>query len=151
MLFASKDFWPGMDLIPIMVISVYMVFLYSFPVNFEFYHKKTSVIAAGTCGAAILNILFNFLLIPIWGIMGAALATMASYVLLFCFHQVLAHYIGQGTYHYQTVKFLPGLAVLTLTAIIFYIASDFWYIRWILALITGVLLIRRIVRQKSIF
>ena len=151
MLFASRDFWSGMDLIPIMVISVYMVFLYSFPVNFEFFHKKTSVIAVGTCGAAILNIVFNFLLIPIWGTMGAALATMATYVLLFCFHQILANYIGQGDYHYRTMMFLPGLAVLTLAAVIYYITSDFWYIRWILALVTGVLLLWRIIKQKSVF
>ena len=151
MLFASEDFWSGMSLIPVMVVSVYMVFLYSFPVNFEFYHKKTSVIAVGTCSAAVLNIVLNFLLIPVWGTMGAALATMAAYMLLFCFHQVLANRIGNGAYHYKSVMFLPGLGVLVCACAVFYLTADFWYIRWALALLTAALLIRRVVKQRSIF
>ena len=33
-LFASEDFWSGTNLIPIMTVAYYMVFLYSFPVNY---------------------------------------------------------------------------------------------------------------------
>ena len=55
-LFASEDFWSGTNLIPIMTVAYYMVFLYSFPVNYEFYHRETKIIAVGTCLAALVNI-----------------------------------------------------------------------------------------------
>jgi O-antigen/teichoic acid export membrane protein len=41
--------------------------------------KKTSRISMLTTGAALLNILLNILLVPLWGIMGAAVTTVLSY------------------------------------------------------------------------
>lgn len=44
--------------------------------------KKTRLIFYDTAGAAILNIFLNFLLIPNYGIIGAAISTAVSYTLL---------------------------------------------------------------------
>lgn len=150
-LFASSDFWSGTYLAPIMAFSSYMVFLYSFPVNFEFYHKKTLIIAIGTCGAGILNIVFNWLLIPIWGITGAAIATAASYVMLFVFHQIIAKFVVKRNYNYKLRKFVPGIITVAVGSAIFYLALDFWYIRWAIGVILGICLLVRIHRNRSIF
>lgn len=88
--FADSKYWGGIKLIPLAVVSVYMVFLYSFAVNFEFYHRKTKWIAVGTTVAALINILANALFIPKFGMYGASIATLFSYILLFVFHNYCA-------------------------------------------------------------
>lgn len=47
-IFASKEYWNGTRLIPIFAIGFFFMFMYSFPVNYEFYNKKTRLIAFGT-------------------------------------------------------------------------------------------------------
>lgn len=150
-IFASEEFWRGTYLVPVMAFSCYMMFLYSFPVNFEFYHKKTSIIAVGTCGAAALNIALNLLLIPVWGITGAAVATTAAYTALFIFHQIIARYIVKNNYNYRFLQFLPGIVLVILGSAVFYLAMDFWYIRWALGAVLGVYLVVRVYRNRSIF
>lgn len=151
-LFASEDFWSGTNLIPIMTVAYYMVFLYSFPVNFEFYHRETKIIAVGTCLAELVNIVANYFMIPIWGIAGASIATMGSYVLLFFFHHFIAKYFIKGAkYHYKFTTFLPGIAAVLVTCGVFYLFYDFWYIRWGIGAVLGVYLLVRVYKQKSIF
>lgn len=150
-LFSSADFWSGMELIPVIAFSCYMVFLYSFPVNFEFYHKKTILIACGTCSAAVVNIVLNFLFIPLWGNIGAATATAISYIMLFLFHQIIAKYVIKQEYHYSWIMFAPGIVVMLLVSALFYVTVDLWYVRWPIGIVLGVILLRRIYRNKSIF
>ena len=140
-----------MNLIPIMAATQYMVFLYSFPVNFEFFHRKTALIAIGTCCAGGLNILFNFLLIPRYGMMGAAVATLAAYFLLFVFHQIIARYVIKQPYHYPWRFFLPGIIAVAVTCVVFYLIFDHRLWRWGLGAILGLLLIRRVYANGSLF
>lgn len=51
-LFADKNYWGGINLIPLIVLSIFFTFLYSFGVNFELYLRKTKWIAIGTTAAA---------------------------------------------------------------------------------------------------
>lgn len=150
--FSSEEFWSGTELVPIMTVAYYMVFLYSFPVNFEFYHKKTSIIAVGTCLAAVVNIVANYFMIPIWGIRGASLATMFSYMMLFFFHHIIAKFlIEDAVYHYKVITFIPGMIAVAATCAAFYLFLDYWYIRWIIGAILGVYILLRMYKQKSIF
>ena len=65
--FAGKEYWGGTELITIFAMGFYMIFLYSFHVNYEFYNRKTVTIAIGTMGAAIINIILNYILIKQYG------------------------------------------------------------------------------------
>lgn len=151
-LFASEDFWSGTTLIPVMAISFYMVFLYSFPVNYEFFYKQTRIIAFGTCMAALVNIVANYFMIPVWGIFGASFATMISYIMLFVFHHIMAKFVVKdAVYHYKMRIFLPGLIAVVATAGLFYLLLDYWYVRWLIGAAMGVYMLIRIYKQKSIF
>lgn len=86
--FASRDFWAGTTLIPVFVTSYYLNFLCTFPVNYEYYHKKTKVVAVVTVGTSLLNIGLNYVLIQWVGVAGAAMATALSHGV-----QLLAHYV----------------------------------------------------------
>ena len=47
-----------------------------------FIEEKSSYIPVITGIGAAINVGVNFLLIPVWGIVGAALATLASYLVM---------------------------------------------------------------------
>jgi len=91
--FARWDFWAGTPLIPIFVTSYYLNFLCTFPVNYEYYYKKTKVVAVLTVGTSVLNIGLNYMLIRHLGVTGAALATAISHGVQFVSHYVYVRYI----------------------------------------------------------
>lgn len=75
----STDYWIGKYFLPWIIFGCYFIFLYSFPVNYEFYVKKTNYIALGTSLSAVINLVLNYIFIPTYGSFGAALTTLASY------------------------------------------------------------------------
>lgn len=150
-LFAGEDFWSGISLVPIIVLGNYMVFLYSFPVNYEFYHKKSIHIAIGTGMAAVMNCIMNFVFIPFWGMHGAALATFLSYALLWAFHHIVSKYFIRQGYHYRVKDFLPGIGIMLIATIGTAFLQDYMFIRWGLALVVGILGLQHIIKTKSIF
>lgn len=53
-----------------------------------------TVLIAGTGGASVLNIILNLILIPVYGMVGAAVATSIGYGSMFMLHVIAARYIG---------------------------------------------------------
>lgn len=145
---ADKSYWSGINVLPILVIIVYFTFMYQFPVNFEFFHKKTKIIAIGTIIAGILNIILNSIMIPKWNMYGAAIATGLSYLSLFFVHYFIVKHMN---YHLKVKDFYPGLVVLSIGCLAFYILSPFWYLRWTIGIILGCYEVNKFFKRKSIF
>lgn len=150
-LLAGSEYWKGIAVIPVLVIAVYFTFMYQFPVNFEFFHRKTYIIAVGTCGAAAANIILNIILIPVGGMYGAAFATTLSYGLLFVAHYFIVTHMKEYSYHLRLSVFLPGLVAVTASVIVFYVFADVWLIRWLLGIAAGGYEINRVYKRKSVF
>lgn len=150
-IFAESDFWPSIKLIPILVGGIYFIFLYSFPVNFEFYFKKTKSIALGTMLACLCNIILNYFLIQWIGMLGAAVATLVSYALLYLFHLFIARVIIKEEYHYPYKFFYIYLLVVAAMIGLFYLILDLVLIRWAIFLLAAALILWRIYKNKSIF
>lgn len=150
-IFADFKYWGGIELIPLVVLSVYMMFLYSFAANFEFYHRKTKWIAVGTTAAAICNIIMNALLIPGFGMHGAAIATLISYILLFLFHNYCAYKMGKSEYIFKYSFYKKNIIIVLFFCIFFYIFSGFWIIRWMIAVLDAILLIYKVYKHKTFF
>jgi len=151
--FASTQYWEGTNLVYVFAISFYFTFLYSFPVNYEFYNKQTKLIAIGTTGAAIINIIFNYYFIISFGVVGAAFATAMAHALLFIFHQISATTIYKKTsvYILDTKLFIPYLLGFILVLFLAYCLKDFMFLRWLTAIAIAVFEIIRIYKRKSIF
>lgn len=150
-IFAAKSFWEGEQLIPIVAVSYYFVFLYSFPVNFQFYHKKTLNIAVGTGISAVVNIILNCILIPRYSGYGAAIATLIAHVLLFLFHHILAKNIDKKAYNYSMKYFAFGVLIVILICAIYYLCEDIIIIRWGLGAFMGCAVLRRIMKERKLF
>ncbi len=147
----DESYYSGMNIIPIMVFSIFFTFMYQFPVNFEFYNKKTKVIARGTIISGIVNIILNFMLIPKFGIYGAAVGTAISYFVLFLMHFFIVIKMTDGHFHLKVKEFFPGICLIVTASLLFYFLSDFWFVRWALGVTIGIFEMYRVLKRKSIF
>lgn len=86
---ADQRYWEGIQIIPWVFMAYYFSYMYTLEVNVELYYKKTGLISIGTLISALINIILNFIFVPIYGYMAAAVTTTISYLLLFIFHYLL--------------------------------------------------------------
>lgn len=147
--FASREFWPGAALIPVFVTSYYLNFLCTFPVNFEYYYKKTKIVAAVTISCALVNIGLNALLISRMGMMGAALATAISHSLQLLLHYGYCRYLlGKQDYPFgirMWGKFLLGYFTVMAAG---FVLDGMGVLRWGIGAAIGIAELLRIKKRK---
>ena len=147
--FASRDFWGGTDMIAIFVTSYYLNFLCTFPVNYEYYHKKTKVVAVITIGCSVLNIGLNYLLIKAVGITGAALATALSHGIQFISHYVYVRYmLKKGEYPFGIRIWAKYVLVYFGVMAFVYLVPNAAILRWGVGAAFGLWELMRIRRRK---
>lgn len=149
-LMSTEAYWGAIYLLPLLTVGQYCVFLYSFPVNYEFYSMKTRSIAVGTVLAAALNIALTLALVPGFGMMGAAFSTMAAYLALFVFHFCIARFL-LGDRNYPARYYAVGLAFVLLASLACYPLADLAVARWAVALLALACVGLRIYKTRSIF
>lgn len=85
---APASYQSALWAIPPVTVSVYFMFLYNLFATFEFYFEKTGYVAATTMVVAVLNVVLNAWLIPVFGFVAA------GYTTLFCYLMYsLGHYL----------------------------------------------------------
>ena len=127
----STDYWIGKYFLPWIIFGCYFIFLYSFPVNYEFYVKKTNYIALGTSLSAVINLVLNYIFIPKYGSFGAALTTLASYFFLFVFHETIAR--KKFSYKMFSVRqYFGRIIIVTFSCFIYIKIVDIIFIRYII-------------------
>ena len=147
---STEAYWEATSLLPPLVLGQYCVFLYSFPVNYEFYRMQTRSIAAGTMGASLLNVVLCGALAPVFGMDGAACATAIAYFCLFLFHCSIARFL-LGDRNYPARGFAVGLAVVALACVAYYPTADMPVLRWAVGVVFLSVAVMRIIRTRSIF
>jgi O-antigen/teichoic acid export membrane protein len=147
---STESYWSSTGVLPFLIIGQYCVFLYSFPVNYEFYKMKTSSIAVGTFLAALINIALSIALIPFLGMLGAALSTMISYLFLFVFHFLIAR-CKLGDKNYPARYYLYGLLLVSIVSFLYYPAENLLFLRWAVGLCLLAVLVLRVLKKRSIF
>jgi O-antigen/teichoic acid export membrane protein len=100
---ADEKYYAGIDIVPLIMIGNSLIYIYLTYVNFVFYKKKTALISVTTLIALGINIVTNYKLIPLYGIMGAAVATLIAYLALCFFHYCTARYLI-GIYDQSLIK-----------------------------------------------
>ncbi|MFG6330195.1 MAG: polysaccharide biosynthesis C-terminal domain-containing protein, partial [Lachnospiraceae bacterium] len=149
--FANDEYWEGMPLVPILVLVVYFTYIYQFAVNYEFFNSKPRIIAIGTGGAALANIMLNVILIPEYGMYGAATATLISYILLACFHLLTVKTWKLERYPLKLKPLFIGLLVVIIFSGVYYVLEDYWILRWGTGILLGIFELFRIWKRKTIF
>ena len=148
-IFAGRKFWSGTNLIPIFVSSYYLNFLCTFPVNYEYYYKKTKAVAIITVGTSLLNLGLNYVLIGAMGVSGAALATAISHGVQFTCHYVYTRYwMKKGDYPFGIRLWAKYAACYFAMVALVLLTGQMGIARWALGAAIGLWELWRIRQRK---
>lgn len=89
--FAPSAYYNAIWVIPPVAMSVYFMFAYDFFAKFGFYYEKTKFIMLASVIGALLNIILNWIFIPIFGYYAAGYTTLACYIIY-----TTAHYYSMN-------------------------------------------------------
>jgi len=122
---ADPKFWRAYNVIPLLVFSVLLYGLFSLLNIGIFIQKKTKYNPLIIGVAAIFNLLLNYLLIPAYGMSGAALASFFSYLLM----NLLAYLINTRIYPipYEGIRILK---IILITALLLFILNQIQVSFW---------------------
>lgn len=146
---SPEEYWSVGPIIVLIIFGIYFSFLCNFAVNYEFYSQNTRWIAVGSICAAAVNVGLNLLLIPKFGGMGAAVATLISYFALFVFHNIIAARLGG--FNISKRLYLYGIGIVSVGFIVINLTYDFPILRWIIILLLGFGLIyfnRKVIKEQ---
>ena len=115
-------------IIPPIILSNFVIFIYTIYVNIEHYHKKTRRIAMNTMVAATSNIILNYIFIPKYGMYAAAFTTLISYLISLFIHYKFARRIETQLFPLKIVIFPVFLILVNIG--IFYFFIDSIAVRW---------------------
>lgn len=129
--YVGADFYEGWKYTPILLIGTVFLTLSTFLSNEYTAHKDSAGFLKSSTIGAIFNLILNFILINKIGVMGAAIATCLSYMIVFAFRIV-------DTRKYVKIKFLSHKRIinyLILISVSIITFSKFWLINSILLLL----------------
>lgn len=147
-IYARQDYWSSTGIIPLFVASYYINFLCTFPVNYEYYHKQTKVVAAVTIFSSLLNVALNYVLIKAMGMPGAALATALSHGVQLMLHHLYCRRLGQGSYPFPMKVWAKYAAGFALIFGFVYVMEGLWLPRWGVGALLGIFELLRIKKRK---
>lgn len=97
MILGGKKYAGAIYCLPPLMTSCAVQFIYTMYVNIEFYKKKTVGVSLATMAATAINILLNFIFIPMdpaHGYVIAAYTTLTGYVILLILHYIMVRRLG---------------------------------------------------------
>ena len=89
LIFGSTKYSGAIAVVPPVAASVYFIFLYSILSFPEFYYEKTQFLAFASFGAAILNVILNFIFIKKYGFVAAGYTTLVCYIIYSIGHYIV--------------------------------------------------------------
>jgi O-antigen/teichoic acid export membrane protein len=122
----SSDFYSAWEYMPVLVLatvfSCFAAFLSSIYMN----EKKSGHVLLTTIVSAVINIVLNFLLIPLYGIQGAGISTLISYLVMFLIRAV--HSRSFIKIELGIPKLIVNIVILLAQTIILLAEGQNWFI-----------------------
>lgn len=114
----GEKYWQGLVIVPTVLFSYIFLGIYTNLMAGIYIEKKTRYLPLISGLGAVLNVIVCFVLIPVMGIMGGAIATLVSYVSM----AVYIYYVSQRFYpvQYELGKISAILGVNVLALGVFY-------------------------------
>lgn len=141
-----EEYYEGVYIIPSVVSGVFFTAVFTFYMRVELYLKKSTTIMIGTVIAAGLNLLLNWIFIPMFGYWAAGYTTLVCYMLLAFFHAMNLKRLGYGNVYNNKIIAVLSVALCTII-IACMITYQFPVIRYCLI---AVLLAITIIKRKLI-
>ena len=80
LIMAGKKYEAAIYVVAPVAMSLLLLFYCQLFINVEFYYEEKKMLVYGSVGAAILNIVLNYFLIPVFGFIAAGYTTLVSYI-----------------------------------------------------------------------
>lgn len=94
------------ELIPVLIIGVFFSTFYEIFSNVEFIYEKSKYVFPVTLLGAGLNILLNYLMIPVFGYQAAAYTSVIGYVVIALCHYLLSYKLtGTNVFNMKKIGF----------------------------------------------
>lgn len=99
----GKDFWSGLHIVPVVLMGyLFNGFYFNFVAGLQI-EKKTKYMPLVSSLGAVVNIVANFLLIPLMGMLGAAYATLLAYFSMAVYQYFLSQKFYKIDYEWDKV------------------------------------------------
>lgn len=150
-IFAAKDYYEAIYIIPPISASIIFSTMYSFFSIPEYYHDANKFSMVASIIAAIINIITNYIFINMFGYLAAGFTTLFCNIIMAIGHYMYARYImekknAEAFFDIRQVIFITLLTVIVV--IIMSLLYNLFLIRYILVIASCILLI--IFRKKFI-
>ncbi len=90
----NEKYWSGLVIVPYILLAYLFSGLYMNLNVASFFRNKIRYLIISSAAGCVSNIILNFLLIPVYSMIGAAIATMLSYMIMF----IVLYYFSQNIY-----------------------------------------------------
>ena len=107
---AAPDYFSAWHYAPVLTLGTALGCLGAFFATVYMVEKRSAATLTTTAAGAAVNLAGNALLIPVWGAMGAAIATLASYVVIFAARAIHSRTLLKVSF--SVPRFLAAMAVL---------------------------------------
>lgn len=138
MLLLDDSYYSSWVYVPVLGIAMLFSALSAFMGSVYFLEKRSSRSTVTAALGAIINIILNFVLIPTQGAMGAAVATVVSYMVVFAIRAVdTAKYLRFKLY---LPRVLLNTAIIIVQAVIMILEVPYW-IYWQIGIVLLIIMI----------
>ena len=139
-LYASKEYYEAVWVIPPIMLSIYFIFLYNLFSSVEFYYLQTKFMMIASVLSAILNILLNYILIGKFGYIACAYTTLLCYILYCIGHYLYMKYVCRkniGKMNIYNSKYIIIISIIcSIITLLSSILYSHYLIRYLLIIIT---------------
>lgn len=141
----GRKYMSAIWVMPPLILSVFIMFVYQQFVNVLFYYKNTKEILSVSILSAILNIILNSVAIPIYGFIAAGYTTLFSYIVVMILYYsfmkkiCLKNRINMKNIFDTKFQFFL-LAVMFILSIIIALFYKVLYVRYIVLIISAIIL-----------
>lgn len=149
---APVSYYEAIYCMPPVMISSFFTFLYSTFSIIEMYFEETKKVMVASIAAALLNVVLNVLLIPVYGYIAAAFTTLICYIFFAVFHYFMAKKVLKQ--HGMPMELFDGktIWVISFSLLFFLIAFEYLYTKTILRYIAvGIVLILMIIKRTYFY
>lgn len=157
-LFGGKEYLPAVNVIPPVAASVFFSFLYTIVANIEFYYEKNKFAMKISVVCAAINVVLNYVLIPICGYVAAAYTTLFCYVIFALGHIVYVNRLLKKNEQYKGINakllLIMGAGATICCILASFLYPSFWIRCFAAVVICGLIFLNRkkllfVIRNKE--
>ena len=114
-IFAPPSYYEAIWAMPPVIMTVFFIYLYDVFSYYEFYFERTSFISLATIAAATLNLVLNYLFIPLFGYVAAGYTTLVCFALYAVGHYIVMKSVARDYLDGNAI--VPGKQVLLISVV----------------------------------